>query len=149
MVYRIPRLLDVNARSKIFRETSKLLVIGRCIELEHPGILEDFIKKGYKPLSVCLEAEHPNMAGFKLAGILARGDYSEVAVLTVDGSLHCTQLHWVIEEVFKFMGIEDRVKRRHYVVYKGVVREIMSKAVKTSRYLYKVDNLLKSLQEKG
>ncbi len=146
MVYRVARLIDINARSRLYREYDKLLIIGRCVEVEHPSVLNEFISKGYYPLSVCLEAEHPNMVGFKLAGILARGDYREVAVLTVDGSLHCTQLHWVVEEVFKIMGLDEKLERRHYVVYKGVLREVSKKTVKTSRYLYKVEHILLALQ---
>jgi hypothetical protein len=43
------------------------------------------------------------MIGFKLAGIIARCNFEEVAVVTVDGSMHCTQLHWALEEIYKFM----------------------------------------------
>ncbi|WP_440059753.1 4Fe-4S ferredoxin [Thermogladius sp. 4427co] len=141
MVYSIPKLIDINARSRLIRDCRKLLIIGRCIEVEHYGILKNFIDMGYCPLSVCLEAEHVNMVGFKLAGILARGSYDEVAVLTVDGSLHCTQLHWMVEEVFKIMNLSKTV-RKHYVVYEGEVKEISPQAVKTSRFLYKVENLI-------
>ncbi len=142
MSYEVPRLIDINAKSRLFRGKDKLLIIGRCIEIEHRDVLNGFRDKGYGMLSVCLEAEHVNMVGFKLAGILARGSYSEVAVLTVDGSLHCTQLHWMVEEVFKIMGLGDKVSRRHYVVYKGRLYEIPLEAVKTSRYLYKVAKLI-------
>lgn len=139
-MYRIPRLIDINAKSRIFRDKKKLLIIGRCVELEHPEILEKF-KNEYALLSVCLEAEHVNMVGFKLAGILARGKYDEVSVLTVDGSLHCTQLHWMVEEVIKILR-GNSIKRRHFVIYHGKLYEVSVKAVKTSRYLYKVHKLV-------
>ncbi len=145
-MYKVERLIDINAKSRVFRGYRKLLVIGRCIEAEHPEILRELIEReNYYPLSVCLEAEHVNMAGFKLAGILARGDYEEVAVLTVDGSLHCTQLHWMVEEVFKIMKLAS-VKRRHFVVYKGKLYEVPLEAVKTSRFLYKVSRMLSETQ---
>lgn len=140
-MYKVPRLIDVNAKSRVFREDKKLLIIGRCVELEHPSILYEFARNGYGMLSVCLEAEHVNMAGFKLAGILARGNYEEVSVLTVDGSMHCTQLHWMVEEVFKIMRLSDIV-RKHYVIYRGKLYEVSLEAIKTSRYLFKVDRLL-------
>ena len=139
-MYRIPRLLDTNARSRVFRDKDKLLIIGRCIEIEHPGILENYLEE-YGVLSVCPEAEHVNMVGFKLAGILARNRFRELTVLTVDGSLHCTQLHWMVEEVCKITGCEG-IKRRHLVIYKGRVYEISLKTVKTSRYLYHVNRLI-------
>ncbi len=141
MAYRIPRMIEVNAKSRAFRDKEKLLIIGRCVEMEHPRILKEFSSDEYGVLSVCLEAEHVNMVGFKLAGIIARGNYREVAVLTVDGSLHCTQLHWMVEEVFKIIGGEG-INRRHYVIYRGKLYSISPTAVKTSRYLYKVEKLL-------
>ena len=140
-MYKISRLIDINAKSRVFRENKKLLIIGRCVELEHHNILDEFARNGYGILSVCLEAEHVNMVGFKLAGILARGNYEEVSVLTVDGSMHCTQLHWMVEEIFKIMKSLN-VARKHYVIYKGKLYEVSLEAVKTSRYLFKVNKLL-------
>ncbi len=143
-IYKTPRLIDVNAKSKLFRDKKKLLIIGRCVETEHPRILNEFMKNSeYGVLSVCLEAEHVNMVGFKLAGILIRGDYEEVSVLTVDGSMHCTQLHWMVEEVFKIIN-KNNIKRKHYVIYRGKLYEVSLEAVKTSRYLYKVNKLISS-----
>ncbi len=144
-MYKVPRLIDVNAKSRVFRDKKRLLIIGRCVELEHPEILERFSKEEYGVLSVCLEAEHVNMNGFKLLGILARGDYEEIAVLTVDGSMHCTQLHWMVEEVFKICRCNN-ISRRHYIIYRGKLYEVSIEAVKTSRYLYKVDKLLKTVR---
>ncbi len=141
MVYRLPRLIDVNAKSRLFRGSGKLLILGRCVETEHPDILGEFLGRGYAALTVCLEAEHINMVGFKLAGILARGDYEEVAVLTVDGSPHCTQLHWMVEETFKVTRYGGT--RRHYVINRGRLVEVSPEAVKTSRYLARVEALLR------
>jgi hypothetical protein len=146
-MYKIPRLIDVNARSRLFRDKKKLLIIGRCVEIEHPDILNKYIGSNeYGILSVCLEAEHVNMAGFKLAGIIARNGFEEVRVLTVDGSMHCTQLHWMVEEVFKIIG-STSIKRKHFVIYKGREYEVSLEAVKTSRFLYKVDRLLNRVGE--
>ncbi|ADV64768.1 hypothetical protein Desmu_0454 [Desulfurococcus mucosus DSM 2162] len=142
-MYILPRLIDVNAKASILREAKRILVAGRCVESEHREILEEVAGKGgYVVLTACPEAEHVNMLGFKLAGILARGSYEEVAVLTVDGSLHCTQLHWMLEEVCKISG--KCPARRHIVIYKGKPREISVEAVKASRFLYRVDKLLGS-----
>lgn len=141
-MYILPRLIDVNAKASILRQLKKLLIMSRCIETEHREIVEKMSSKGYVILTACPEAEHVNMLGFKLAGILARGDFEEIAVLTVDGSLHCTQLHWMLEEVCKIAG--RCPARRHMVVYKGRVYEVSSEAVKTSRFLYKVEKLLGS-----
>lgn len=144
-VYKIPKLVDINARSRLIRGFRKLLIIGRCVELEHPKFLELF--NDYAKVSVCLEEEHMNMTGFKLAGVLARGSYEEVAVLTVDGSPHCMQLHYMIEEVCRV--VKNLPRRRHYVIEGGKLIEVPEKAVKTSRYLSKVAKLLDSEKDRN
>ncbi|OYT38985.1 MAG: 4Fe-4S ferredoxin [Desulfurococcales archaeon ex4484_58] len=146
-MYEIPRLIDVNAKSKLIRDKDKLLIIGRCVEIEHLGILNKYIEQGYAVLSVCLEAEHVNMVGFKLASILARNDFSEVTILTVDGSMHCTQLHWMVEEVFKIMRPAS-IKRKHIVIYKGRECLIDEKTVKISRFLYRIQKLLRNREDR-
>ncbi len=142
--YRVPKLIDINAKSRLIRGKDSLLVTGRCVEVEHPRVLNEFLSGGdYAVVSVCLEEEHVNHVGLKLAGVLARCGFKEVAVLTVDGSLHCVQLHHMVEEVFKVMGIEGRVVRKHYVIEGGSLIEVSPKAVKVSRYLSRVDKLLR------
>jgi hypothetical protein len=126
----------------VFRDSNKLAVISRCLELEKPWVLEKLREEGYVVITACPEAEHINMIGFKLAGIIARCDFEEVAVVTVDGSMHCTQLHWVLEEVYKLM--KPSIRRRHLVVYENNLVEISEKAVKCSRFLSIVERLLKS-----
>lgn len=148
-MYSIPRIIDINARSKLIRGKNKLLIIGRCVEIEHRDLLKEFIKDNdYAVASVCPEEEHVNHVGFKIAGIIYRNNFKEIAVLTVDGSMHCTQLHWMLEEIFKFMNIQNNITRKHYVIYKNKIYSIPLEVVKYSRYLYKVANLLKSLKEK-
>lgn len=136
VLYRLPRLIDANARSVVFRDFRKLLVISRCLELEKPSVVEEFKARGYAVLTVCPEAEHVNMLGFKLAGIMARCKFEEVSALTVDGSLHCVQVHWMLEEVFKITGSNSI--RKHYVVHEGEVVEVPVETVKKARFLAKL-----------
>jgi len=139
-MYRIPRLISINARAKYLREKKKLLILGSCVETEHPEILqmfEDFVK-----VSVCLEEEHMNMVGLKLGAVLARNNFEEVGVLTTDGSPHCVQLHFMVEETFKIMGLPEKM-RKHYVIEKNELWEIPPEVVKTARYLSKIRRLYK------
>jgi len=41
LVYNIPRLIDINAHSKLFKNKKKLLIIGRCLEVVY--IVHNFI----------------------------------------------------------------------------------------------------------
>ncbi len=126
--------------SRLIRGKRKLLIIGRCLEVEKPWAIEKFSDEEYAKLTVCLEETHVNMAGFKLAGILARVPVEEVAVLTTDGSMHCIQLHFMVEEIFRLMNLQAR--RRHFVVAGSEVVEVPAEAVKTARYLSKVAKLI-------
>jgi len=145
MVHTVPKLIDCNARSRMLRSSDKVLIIGRCVEIEHGNVLATFKDSGYSILSVCLEEEHINMVGFKLAGIMRRcRDFlKEVAILTVDGSPHCVQLHFMVEEAFKITGLEGKMQRRHFVIVKGEgVVEIPKEGVKVARYLSKISKLI-------
>jgi len=138
-VYKIPNLLDINAKSRLIRNKQKLLIIGRCIEVEHPDKLRSFAED-YAIVSVCLEREHMNMVGYKLAGIIARNDFEEIAVLSVDGSPHCVQLHYMLEETAKV--VKKKFKRKHFVIEDGGLIKIPENVVKVSRYLSKVHKLM-------
>ena len=134
-MYKLPRLLDINAKSVVFRDSKKLAVISRCLELEKPWVLEKLRGEGYVAITACPEAEHINMIGFKLAGIIARCDFEEVAVVTVDGSMHCTQLHWVLEEIYKLM--KPSTRRRHLVVYENSLLRSLKKLLSVQGFCLK------------
>ncbi len=141
MVLRCGPLLTSNAYPPCLRGVRCILVYSGCIDQLYPALLDrEGIFSECAAFHACPESQHINMLGFKLAGIVARAKPEEVAVLTVDGSMHCIQLHYMLEELEKIMG--SVFKRRHYVVEKGKVIEIPVEAVKTSRFLSKVSRLL-------
>ena len=138
VIFEFRRLIDTNACSKIIREKRKILIYGTCVKDEHPEILKKFVENRV-PLAVCLEWEHMNMVGFKLATMMKSCMLEEITVVTVDGSPHCVQLHMMVEECRKLV---PGIKINHYVIYKGKVVEVSVKAVKTARYLSKVEKLI-------
>ncbi len=128
-------LMSTNAKGSFVREQN-LLLVGACVLKEHPHIVEDF--KGYTILSFCPEKEHINMAFYKLVAMMSVA--ASLTVITVDGSPHCVQMHYIVDEVLRYS--EKKFPVKHYVVYRGKLLEISPEAVKTSRYLRKVDSLL-------
>ena len=124
---------------------------GRCLEVEKPWALrelEQLLGNDYAVVSACLEAEHVNMAGFKLAGLLARvRSIEEVVVVTTDGSMHCVQLHYMVEELEKIMP--GRFRRRHFVATRGGLVEVPVEAVKLSRHLARITKLLEERRSDG
>jgi len=133
-------LMDYNVCGRIIREKRKLLIYGTCVRDEYPNIFEE-LSINRVPLAVCLEKTHMNMVALKIASLIARIKLDEIVVLTVDGSPHCVQLHFCLEEVAKIMD-QKMPSLKHYVIEKSRAIEISRKAVKTARYLVKVQRLL-------
>jgi hypothetical protein len=138
----IQYLMRTNVGDQALREKGKLLLIGSCMN-RLSDILEKFIEEDddLAILHVCLEETHMNQAGFKLASIIAYAGISKVTVLTVDGSPHCVQLHYMVEDIKQHFTQE--IKTAHFVVEKGVVCEVSPEAVKRSRHLSKIQKTLK------
>jgi len=132
--------MSTNVCSREIREKRKVLIYGSCVKEEYPEILEKF-REEYVLLSVCLEKEHMNMVGFKLLGMMKRCRPEEIIVLTVDGSPHCVQLHFTIEECSKILE-EFKERIVHLVIENGKICKISPEAVKTCRYLTKVERIL-------
>ncbi len=128
-------VMSTNAKGKVVREKN-ILLYGKCVEDEHPEILKNF--ENLSKLSFCPEKEHINMLFYKLMAIMSVA--RDLTVLTVDGSPHCVQMHYIVDEVLKYS--EKKFNVRHLVIKRGEVIEISQEAVKTSRYLSKVQRLL-------
>jgi hypothetical protein len=134
-------LMSTNVGDKLLRAKGRLLLIGSCM-VRFSDVLKSFIERTEDSaiLHVCLEETHANQAGFKLASIIRYAGISGVTVLTVDGSPHCVQLHYIVEDIKRHFTPE--IKTAHFVVEKGDVREVSPKAVKRSRHLSKIQKML-------
>ena len=66
----------------------------------------------------------------------------KVTALTVDGSPHCVQLHYAIEDIKRHFAPE--IETTHFVVEKGKLHEITPDAVKRSRHLSKIQKMIDS-----
>jgi len=129
-------LMEANTGSRKIREKEKILIASLCLK-ENKGIFSRF--DDYTILLACPEKDHINIIGFKLLGVILRCKPKVVAVLTVDGSMHCTGLHYVVEELHK--AFEGKFKREHFVYNEGRITEVSERSVKTSRYLHKIEKL--------
>ncbi len=135
-------LMRTNVGDKSLQQNGNLLLIGSCMEKRFPEIVNEYRSKdeGYPILHVCLEETHMNQAGFKIASIIRYSGIKKVAALTVDGSPHCVQLHYVVEDIKRHFTSDIDIK--HYVVEKGKVHEITSQAIKKSRHLSKIQKMI-------
>ncbi len=134
-------LMRINVGDKRLRNKGKLLLVGSCMD-RFPEIVKEFSERdgGQAVLHVCLEETHVNQAGFKIGSIVKYSSISEITALTVDGSPHCVQLHYVIDDVKRHFAPE--IETKHFVVEKGKVHEISTDAVKRSRHLSKIQKML-------
>ncbi len=130
------RLLETNVGSKMVRGKD-LLIYSICIEKENPEIFSEF-SRHRTPLWVCLELEHINMLVYKIGSMLTQYEPPQtISVLTVDGSPHCVQLHYAVEDAKKISG--SIIDVRHFVISKGGVKEVSAQTVRKSRYLGKIE----------
>jgi len=127
--------MSTNAKGSLIRDR-ELLLVGTCVAKEHPELLKNF--EGYTVLEFCPEQEHINMAFYKLTAMMSVA--RSLTVLTVDGSPHCVQLHYIADEVQRYSRTNFPV--RHFVLHNGKLVEISQDAVKTSRYLRKIQNII-------
>lgn len=134
-------LMRTNVGDKKLREKGRLLIIGSCMQERFPAIVAEYSERngGKAVLHVCLEEMHVNQVGFKIASMVRYAQLSSVTTLTIDGSPHCVQLHYVIEDIKRHFTKE--IETFHYVVEKGLVSEVSPEAVKRSRHLSKIQKM--------
>ncbi len=128
-------LMETNAKGSLVRGRP-LILAGSCVANEHPQVLSDFSEATI--LKFCPEKEHINMAFYKLMAMMSVAE--SLTVITVDGSPHCVQMHYIAEEVLRYS--EKKFPVRHYVIHDGQLVEVSAKAVKTSRYLRKIERVI-------
>ena len=134
-------LMRTNVGDKGLRDNPNLLLIGSCMD-RFPDVVNDIFEKdkGQSILHICLEETHVNQAGFKISSIVRYSRIKKVTILTMDGSPHCVQLHYVVEDIKRHFTPE--IETAHYVIEKGNLFEISAEAVKRSRHLSQIQKML-------
>lgn len=140
------RLMETNAGSHLLKREGKWLIIGTCVILEHPQIIKEIAEKYDTLLHVCPESFHMNMIETKLAAMVKIRNPKEIGIITVDGSPHCVQLHYIAEDLLKYFKEDFEVK--HFVISSKKVYHISSESVKTSRHLRKVERYKQRCENK-
>jgi hypothetical protein len=133
-------LLETNVGDRRLRETKKIVLVGSCILSRTDHFLESFKKQPW--ITICLEAVHMNHAGFKLAQMVQYSKIQKITVLTVDGSPHCIQAHFLAEDI-KTRFVSD-LEVEHFVIEKANISQVSSKAVKLARHLSKIEKIIQN-----
>ncbi len=137
----IQHLMRINVGDNRLREGKNLLLVGSCSD-RFPEIVREISERdgGHFALQVCLEETHANQAGFKIGSIVRYSDIKKLTALTVDGSPHCVQLHYLIEDIKRHFTPD--IETSHFVIEKGQLMEISAEAVKRSRHLSKIQKMM-------
>jgi len=136
------RFISYNVCGSKLRKVKRLLLYSECLEKECPLLIDKYSRDRIA-LSICMEELHLNMVGFKLAGMLRRCPPEEIVVLAVDGSPHCVQMFYAVEEALKVVG-DYKGKVIYLAVSECKVEQVDPEIVKTSRFLTKVKKLASS-----
>src|SRR3989338_5816276 len=124
-------LLSIDMGSKNF-SNARILLYGKCLPQQFERFLHK-LSKGRILLAACLQEHHMDNLGFKLATLLTYQTIKDIAVLTIDGSPHCLQLHLLAEQA-KTITRKD-LPIRHFVIEEGKLFEVTSETVKKARHL--------------
>jgi len=136
-------LLTINAGSKYIRDISTLVIAGNCVLIEHKDLLSPALKdEKYAILTTCPEAFHINMVETKLAAILKLCRISKLIIITVDGSPHCIQLHYLPYNLRKYHGFHE-LSASHFVIHSGKIFQIDPEIVALSKKLSKLQRILR------
>ncbi|MFQ5977217.1 MAG: 4Fe-4S ferredoxin [Candidatus Heimdallarchaeota archaeon] len=134
------QLLETNVGDSRLREAHKILLVGTCVITQTEETLELFKDRPW--VTVCLEALHVNHAGFKLVQMIQVSKIRDVAVLTKDGSPHCIQAHFLIEDIKKHF-VPDLVVN-HFVIEKDFLEQVSAQAIKLARHLSQVEKMIRN-----
>lgn len=130
-------LMSTNVKSSFLKEAD-LLIYSSCMDVEYLKVVEGQIL-GKVGLHVCLQEHHMDSVGFKVATIMRESKPRSIAILTMNGSPHCIQLHMAVEQARKLVNYQGALK--HLVVERGEILEASSEAVKIARHLAMVEKL--------
>lgn len=138
-----PQKIDNILSESIYssRLGNSFLLIGTCLMQIHPKIVKKFSKEWENVFSICLEQFHYNQLHAKLCAILGTGRIKKIGFLTVDGSPHCIQMHYVSKYLKR--ELKSDIEFKHYVISKeGKIYQVTIEAIDKSKMLAESGRLI-------
>lgn len=129
-------------KSNIYESSEKIIIVGSCLKNMQPKAYKELEKYNLPIFDVCLEQTHINMVITKLLGMIRASKIKEIIFATVDKSPHCTQLHYVQDEITK-LGIG--VNFKNYVAIDNILVLIDKETISLSKNLSKIANINKKI----
>jgi len=117
-----------------------IVLLGSCL-VGREKILEEVKKFSSNIYTVCLESTHFNMVVTKVLDVIAREKTKKIAIVTVDKSPHCVQLHYQTKEIENIKD-KTKVEIKNYVVEKEHLVEIPVEVLSLSKNLSKLKKVM-------
>jgi len=117
-----------------------IVLLGSCL-VGREKILEEVKKFSSNIYTVCLESTHFNMVVTKVLDVIAREKTKKIAIVTVDKSPHCVQLHYLTKEIENILP-NTKVEIKNYVVEKEHLVEIPVEVLSLSKNLSKLKKVM-------
>lgn len=130
-------LLETN----LYDVNGKVLICGTCLPKMQVKGYEKLIKDYDDILFLCLEKDHINMAITKICGMISTGKITGITFASVNKSPHCTQLHYIKNEIKRVMDNDKLPEINDVIVQNDEIYEISDECLSLSKNLV-------SLQEK-
>lgn len=130
--------MDNLLERNIYDVKGNVLICGSCLPLMQKDGFES-IKKDYDTITyLCLEHDHINMAITKICGIISTGNVSSLTFASVNKSPHCTQMHYIKNEIKRVMDDERLPNIRNVIIQNNKVYEIDDSILSLSKDLIKL-----------
>ena len=125
----------------IYDFSGDILICGSCLPMMQADAFKELESK-YSDISyLCLEKDHINMAVTKISAIMSTGKVNSITFASVNKSPHCTQLHYIKNEVLRVMDKSKVCKINNIVVSDNTIYEIDDEVLSLSKDLVKLSKL--------
>lgn len=128
-------------KTNIYDVHETIVIMGACVPNMQPKGYEKIKKLSDNIYELCLEQTHINMAITKIAAMLRTGKIKKIIFATLDRSPHCTQVHYIRNELEKMMKLED-VDIENYVVEDNELIKIKPEVIALSKNLKKLKDTI-------
>lgn len=127
-------LLETN----IYDVKGNLLICGTCLPHMQKVGYEKLAKDFDTILCLCLEKDHINMAITKICGMISTKKLTSITFASVNKSPHCTQLHYIKNEIKRVMHSDDLPPMSNVIIQDNQIFKIEDDILSLSKDLVKL-----------
>lgn len=130
-------LLETN----IYDVKGNLLICGTCLPNMQSKGYQELVKNFDTILALCLERDHINMAITKICGMISTKKVTSITFASVNKSPHCTQLHYIKNEIKRVMNNEKLPPMTNVIIQDNQIHKIEDDILSLSKDLVKLSAL--------